>query len=67
MVEGKSRDAWNHTSNLLAVIINTNRDPKKPPVRPMELNPHTLKNEDAPIVIEKMSDLKYAFVPKGMK
>lgn len=29
MARAKRRDAWDHTANLLALIINVNRDPKK--------------------------------------
>jgi hypothetical protein len=41
MAEAKSKDNWNHTSALLALMININRDPKKQrAVKPKELNPH---------------------------
>ncbi len=44
MAEAKSRDNWNHTSALLALIINVNRDPKKKrTVSPNEINPHERK------------------------
>jgi hypothetical protein len=44
MAEAKSRDNWNHTSAVLALIINVNRDPKKQrAVKPKELNPHEQK------------------------
>jgi hypothetical protein len=44
MAEAKSRDNWNHTSAILALIINVNRDPKKQrAVKPKELNPHERK------------------------
>jgi hypothetical protein len=44
MAEAKSRDNWNHTSAVLALIINVNRDPKKQrAVKPKELNPHERK------------------------
>jgi hypothetical protein len=29
MAEGKVSESWNHTSQLLALIANVNRDPKK--------------------------------------
>jgi hypothetical protein len=29
MVEAKRREAWNHTSALLALLANAHRDPKK--------------------------------------
>jgi hypothetical protein len=41
MAEARSKDNWNHTSTLLALMININRDPKKQrAVKPRELNPH---------------------------
>jgi hypothetical protein len=44
MAEAKSRDNWNHTSSILALIINVNRNPKKQrAVKPNELNPHEQK------------------------
>jgi hypothetical protein len=44
MAEAKSKDNWNHTSAILALIINVNRNPKKQrAVKPRELNPHERK------------------------
>ena len=44
MAEAKSKDNWNHTSAILALIINVNRNPKKQrPLSPKELNPHEQK------------------------
>ncbi len=41
MAEAKSRDNWNHTASILALIINVNRDPKKHrAVSPKQLNPY---------------------------
>ena len=46
MAEAKSRDNWNHTSAILALIINVNRDSKKRrAVSPKELNPHEQKKK----------------------
>ena len=46
MAEAKSRDNWNHTSSLLSLIFNVNRDPKKQsPVKPSDLNPHTARKK----------------------
>jgi len=44
MAEAKSKDNWNHTSAVLALIINVNRNPKKQrAVTPREINPHEQK------------------------
>ncbi len=41
MAEGRSRAQWNHTSHLMAMTANVNRDPaKKPsPYQPGDFNP----------------------------
>lgn len=37
----KNQADWNRTSHILAVLLNSNRDPKKSkPVTPMQLNPY---------------------------
>ncbi len=44
MAEAKSHDNWNHTSAVLALLININRDPKKKrAVSPKDINPHERK------------------------
>lgn len=35
MSEGRSREGWNHTAAVLAMLANVNRDPKKG--RPLKL------------------------------
>ena len=40
MAEAKGRDAWAHTSAVLALIANVNRDPKKTPAfQPADFDP----------------------------
>jgi hypothetical protein len=41
MAEGRSRQAWEHTSALLSMLANVNRNPKKrsKPFSPAEFNP----------------------------
>jgi len=42
MAEAKRRDAWLHTSNLLAMLANCHRDPKKSSAaKPKDFNPYT--------------------------
>ena len=45
MAEAKSRDAWQHTSAVLCLIANVNRNPKKQarPFSPDQFNPHAQK------------------------
>jgi len=41
MAEGRDRQLWGHTSQVLAMIANVNRDPKKGRVfRPSDFNPY---------------------------
>lgn len=42
MLVAHQRDRWNHTSHLLALIANCNRDPKtrRQPFEPAEFNPY---------------------------
>ena len=46
MVKAARRDAWDHTANLLALIINVNRDPQKgQPATAEQLHPYLEKLE----------------------
>jgi hypothetical protein len=40
MAEGRSRLEWAQTSQLLAMLFNTHRDPKTPAVKPDAFNPY---------------------------
>lgn len=41
MAEGRSRVAWGHTSSVLCLIANVNRDPRKSRAfTPDQFNPH---------------------------
>ncbi len=41
MGEARSRQAWAHTSSLLAMLANIHRDPKKSRTyKPADFNPH---------------------------
>jgi cytochrome P450 len=41
MAESRSRVAWGHTSSILCLIANVNRDPRKSrPFTPDQFNPH---------------------------
>ena len=46
MADSRVKDNWNHTSSLLAMLFNINRDPKKQPaVSPENFNPYERKGE----------------------
>jgi len=41
MVEGRQREAWNHTSHILATLLNVNRGSRHAKTfSPAELNPY---------------------------
>ena len=51
MAEGRSKDNWQHTSSILALMANVNRDPKKTKLfKPSDFNP-TLNQSSRPDVI----------------
>jgi hypothetical protein len=42
MADGRQRAAWGHTSTLLAMLANVNRDPKKSrKFRPADFDPYS--------------------------
>jgi len=64
MAEARGRDNWTHTSAILALIANVNRDPKKTrPLKPADFDPYTAKDRrDEAIEVTDMAVLKDAFV-----
>jgi hypothetical protein len=69
MAEARQRAAWNHTSVLLATLVNINRDPKKGrAAKPADFNPFAErpKAPSAPPPKADISILKSIFV-KGTK
>lgn len=61
MAEGRQRDAWNHTAQLLAMIYNAHRGPKARPMRPAEFHPFGRPKRPAPRV-KDLSILRMVFV-----
>lgn len=67
MADAASRDRWNHTASLLALITNCHRDPKKArAARPKDFHPHSKVNrtrhEHKPVVGVEV--LKQVFVDR---
>jgi len=65
MAEGRDRQRWNHTAQLLALIANANRDPKKRRAfRPSDFNPYARGRgrEGLPITKGTIGVLKTVFV-----
>jgi len=67
MADGRRRDLWAHTSSVLALVANVNRDPKKGrPFSPADFNPFESvgKGGGIPITADNIRVLK-ALVPGG--
>lgn len=67
MAEGRGRQSWAHTSALLALIANVNRDPKKTrPFKPSDFDPYSAKDKrDLGVEVKDMAVLRDAFNPKS--
>ena len=65
MAESRSQENWAHTSAILALVANVNRDPKKSRAfKPADFNPHAQK----PVSIKAdISVLKQVFVDPSRK
>ena len=63
MAEARGRDNWAHTSAVLALVANVNRDPKKTrPFKPADFDPYAARRErDEAIEVTDMAVLKDAF------
>ena len=54
MVNGRQREMWNHTSHVLCLVANANRDPKRSKaLKPSDFNPTTQRKKvrAAPITV----------------
>lgn len=65
MGEARGREAWAHTSAVMTLIANVNRDPKKTrPFKPSDFDPYSARDRrDAAIEVTDMDVLKNAFLP----
>ena len=62
MAEGHSRNAWNHTAQLLAMLYNAHRGKGARAMKPAEFHP-LAHNDQAPVAKTKdLSILKDVFV-----
>ena len=66
MTEGRIRQEWNHTSTVLAMIANVNRDRKKRsrPFEPREFHPMERAKQETGLAVRSgdISVLKQVFV-----
>lgn len=53
MAKSRGREAWNHTSAILALISNINRAKGKSPVKPESLNPYARQKQSEVITITR--------------
>ena len=63
MAEARGRDNWAHTSALMMIVANVNRDPKKGrPFTPADFDPYALRAKRAEAIeVADMALLKDAF------
>jgi hypothetical protein len=65
MAEARSRDAWHHTSALMALIANCHRDAKKHrPFTPADFHPGLSRTPPLPAGGTDLSILKQVFVDR---
>ncbi len=58
MAEAVQRQAWNHTSSILALLFNVNRAPRTEPARPRDFNPFAAVSEvEPPLMKMKASEI----------
>lgn len=66
MAEGHHKDMWQHTSSVMALIANVNRDPKKGrPFKPADFNPYAEKKTRSDVIVitkDNISLLRNAFL-----
>lgn len=66
MAEGRSRFIWGPASDILALIANVHRDPKKPQLTPAIFNPHLREQKKASAMPNaKISDYKDTIIKAG--
>ena len=68
MAQAASKERWAHTSTMLALIANVNRDPKKTrPFKPADFDPYSAKDRrNEAIEVTDMAVLKDAFKKERM-
>ena len=64
MAEGRGREMWHHTSAVLALMANCNRDPKRSRAfSPADFNPYaSRRRRGTPITAANIDVLKRIFV-----
>ena len=67
MLEARRREEWDHTSTVLAMLANVNRDPKRRPTAftPAEFHPMSVKPTHADLPKIGVRELKQVLSAKG--
>ncbi|HOQ06093.1 MAG TPA: hypothetical protein PKY88_12870 [Anaerohalosphaeraceae bacterium] len=66
MAQGRGESAWGRTSNLMALIANVNRDPKKGrPFKPEDFNPYARKSRVIVLTKKNFGLLRDLFIGKA--
>jgi hypothetical protein len=63
MVEGRQRDQWNHTAQVLAMLYNAFRASKARPLGPADFHP-LAKKPAATVTLKQLSELGILKPPK---
>jgi hypothetical protein len=67
MAEGRQRDNWAHTSSILALTANCNRDPKKQRAfTPNDFDPFAVKEKNRKSTMS-LEEMKMRFLGKYKK
>ena len=67
MAEARRREDWSHTSAVMALVANVNRDPKKTRAfKPSDFDP-TARSGMAPVKTKDLRILKRVFVDRRNK
>jgi len=64
MAEGHSRDAWNHTAQLLAMVYNAHRGKGARAMKPLEFHPFAGNKQASAAKTKDLSILKQVFVDR---
>ena len=68
MTDARVQDNWSHTSALLALIANVNRDPRKTrAMKPADFNPYSKSASDGTKPMADIRMLKDVFVRPAKK
>ena len=58
MAEARMREDWRHTSSVMALIANSNRDPKKSrPLKPRDFDPFAKSHQAVKVGVEILKEV----------